>query len=59
MIQILAQGEETAREEATAQEEKTTVTLASPHVLPGERAYLTLLLASSHPKACKYLEIKG
>ncbi len=41
MNQILAQ------EEATAQEEKTTVILASPHVLPGERAYLTFLLANA------------
>ena len=41
MIQILAQGEE------AAQEEKTTVNLASPRVLPGERAYLTLLLANA------------
>jgi len=47
MIQILAQGEEAAREEATAQEEQTTVNLASPRVLPGERAYLTLLLANA------------
>ncbi len=53
MTQILAQGEEEAQEEAAAQEEevapdeKTTVILASPHVLPGERAYLTLLLANA------------
>lgn len=39
MIQVLAQ------DEAAAQDEKaTTVTLASPDVLPGQRAYLTLLL---------------
>jgi hypothetical protein len=62
MIQILAQGEEEAQEEATAQEEevapdeKTTVTLASPHVLPGERAYLTLLLANSPDVAVAQLD---
>ncbi len=62
MIQILAQGEEEAQEEATAQEEevapdeKTTVILASPHVLPGERAYLTLLLANSPDVAVAQLD---
>jgi len=50
MIQILAQGE------ATAQDEKTTVILASPHVLPGERAYLTLLLANAPDVAVAQLD---
>ena len=41
MIQILAQ------EGDTAQEEKAIVSMASPQVLSGERAYLTLLLANA------------
>ncbi len=56
MIQILAQGEATAQEEATAQDEQTIVTLASPHVLPGERAYLTLLLANAPDVAVAQLD---
>ncbi len=56
MIQILAQGEATAQEEATAPDKKTTVILASPHVLPGERAYLTLLLANAPDVAVVQLD---
>ncbi len=44
MIQILAQ------------EEATTVILASPHVLPGERAYLTLLLVNAPNVAVAQLD---
>ncbi len=56
MIQILAQGEVTAQDEETAQDEKTIVILASPHVLPGERAYLTLLLANAPDVAVAQLD---
>ena len=44
MIQILAQGEE------------AIVTLASPHVFPGERAYVTLLLANAPDVAVAQLD---
>lgn len=44
--QVLAQDEMAAEAEAV-EEKKTTITLASPNVLPGERAYLTLLLANA------------
>jgi len=55
--EAIALEETTALEEKTAQEEKrTTITLASPHVLPGERAYLTLLLANSPDVSVAQLE---
>jgi hypothetical protein len=58
---VLAQAEEAAAEEEVAAEEaapdeKTTITLASPHVLPGERAYLTLLLANAPDVSVAQLE---
>ena len=56
MIQILAQEEATAQNEETARDEKTTVILASPHVLPGERAYLTLLLSNAPNVSVAQLE---
>lgn len=56
MAPVLAQMEETAAEEAAVPDEKTTITLASPHVLPGERAYLTLLLANAPDVSVAQLE---
>ncbi len=57
MVQVLAQDGMTAPEETAGQEEKpTTITLASPHVLPGERAYLTLLLANAPDVSVSQLE---
>jgi hypothetical protein len=47
--------EETALEEA-APEKKTTITLASPHALPGQRGYLTLLLANAPDVSVSQLE---
>ncbi len=52
MIQVQAQ----AQAEEAAPDEKTTITLASPQVLPGERAYLTLLLANSPDVSVAQLE---
>ena len=45
MIPVLAQADE-----------KTTITLASPQVLPGERGYLTLLLANAPDVSVARLE---
>ena len=45
MIPVLAQADE-----------KTTITLASPQVLPGERGYLTLLLANAPDVSVAQLE---
>ena len=50
MIPVLAQAEE------AAPDEKTTIVLASPQVLPGERAYLTFLLANAPDVSVAKLE---
>ena len=56
MIQVQAQAQAQAQAEEAAPDEKTIITLASPQVLPGERAYLTLLLANSPDVSVAQLE---